>query len=386
MNSYSRRKFVSSLMCSSLAILSSSQSGAASEVGRAGGRARQLRQQAAPRLAAMLSRLLSNSPETWRYPQRLAIEEALRDPHGGVSGSAISVLLQQVGRLASGSFNALCVQLYLATGEDLWREVFVEQTLNARSSAVLSPEGAWMHGRGRFGDGHAVLIDSSQEEASATAKLAWLVRRGEVAGDKFPPSRWEAEAVRQFAIHRTILRDPQTGLWSNGRGWMEGRPDQLSPGFWSRGHGWLLRGMMETYMHLPTGGPRTELAQLVQETAEAVCAVRGEDGMWRAIMNAGVTESPPESSGSAMITASLLRAVQFGLLPAARYEPLLFETAEVLLREYLTTGGDVLSACPGPGPLFSTENYLFPAMFPPNDYHGIAGFCMLGAALATHGL
>ncbi|TVR53816.1 MAG: hypothetical protein EA425_03015 [Puniceicoccaceae bacterium] len=338
-----------------------------------------LRQAEHPKLTRMLAQLLAQPVEEWRYPHRLALEEALRCSR--VDAEEVARRLTDAGREMSGPFNALCFRLCLGTGDEAWLNRFVELARVPLDGGERSTEGAWLHPRGRHGPGHAILIDSFQEEASRVVKLAWLARRGELSDPPFPPAELEARAVEQFRIHREILRDPQTGLWSNGRGWIEGDPESLSPGFWSRGHGWLLRGLSDSIELLPDGEQRDMLVAMVHEIAAALMEVRGDDGMWRALLAAGPEESPPESSGSAMITSALLRAVRGGFLPSRTYEGPLLATAAVLLRDYLSEDGIVLGACPGPGPLISMEAYLSPAQFPPGEPHGLAAFSILGAVL-----
>ena len=63
-------------------------------------------------------------------------------------------------------------------------------------------------------------------------------------------SSYYDESLEQFRIHRRVLRNPETGLWSQGRGWLDD-PEELSPGAWSRSHGCLIRVVVETLEYLP---------------------------------------------------------------------------------------------------------------------------------------
>ncbi len=314
------------------------------------------------------------------YPKRLALEEMLLAD--GSRADEVADLIQDSGWIASGPFNSLTFTLYRKTGQEIWLQAFMYEAIMPLLAKHVSAEGAWTHSRGKYGDGHAMLIDSFQEEASAVIKLSWLMRRGDV--EDLPrlqatPEELEHRAVEQFLIYRSILRDPQTGLWHNGRGWLP-CGDVLSPGFWSRGHGWLLRGLCEAMDYLPGNAPgRGELAAIARELAESLMVIRHSDGMWTALLNQ--PDSPPESSGSAMITGSLFRLIRNGTLDEERYIQLVLRSVQTLLRDYLDEQGHVLHACHGPGPLVSIEDYTAGNTYPPDNPHGVAAFLYLARVL-----
>lgn len=324
-------------------------------------------------LSRFYARLRPTPQSHWGYPIRVALEEAIQDPASGISGVAVADAFREAKAPASGPFNGLCFALCRATGEAFWREAFVEEARRPLASDFpKSKEGAWTHPRGRQLGGRGILIDSFQEEASRVIKWAWLIRQGEVDGED--PERLEAAAVDQFWMHRTILRDPDTGLWHNARGWAG--PDRLSPGFWSRGHGWLMRGIEQAIRHLPPGARRERLAELFVELTESLLAVRAENGLWPAMLAERPGRSPVETSGSAMIVAALVHGLREGLL-SEEIRPVVTQAALRLISDYLTENGEVLNACPGPGPLRDPQPYYAPVDWPKNEPHGVAGIAAL---------
>jgi hypothetical protein len=212
-----------------------------------------------------------------------------------------------------------------------------------------------------------MLIDALQDYSSRMAML------GQVTGD----ASAFAEAVAQYRIYRQVVRDPESGLWCQGRGWREDR-SALSPGHWSRGHGWLIRGMVDTLLLLPRESAEAmELRGYLKELADALVRVQQPDGMWHCLMNRSPSESPPEVSGTALIAGNLAIAVAEGFLEADTYEAAA-RRAFTALPRFVNAQGQVQSVSPGPGPLSEEEPWMVDA-FEPGDEHG--PFAILVAAL-----
>jgi len=267
-----------------------------------------------------------------------------------------------------GPFNCLVWWLYRASGDEVWLPGFVEQTKAYREEVARSPEGAIEHPRSaKRGGGQALLIDALQDYASRMAML------GVATGDA---SAFE-EAVRQHRLYRAVVRDPESGLWCQGRGWMED-PRELSPGHWSRGHGWLIRGMVDTLLLLPEGSDEAaEMKRYLRELADALVAKQQPGGMWHCLMNRPPDESPPEVSGTALIAGNFGIALGAGFLEGEEYEQAA-RKAFAALPEYVREDGVVESVSPGPGPLSEEEPWMVDE-FEPGDPHG--PFAMLFAAL-----
>lgn len=333
------------------------------------------------KLARILDRLRKTPAGKWTYVHCLAAEEALRLPAWGLTAAEVAACL---GRpRPTGPFNALDFAMYRETRDTAWLLAFESSATAILDEPQLSPEGAWLHPCGNHLPGrHAILIDSFQEEASRLVKLAWLIRRGDPVRAQLDPDELEETACRQFEIHRDILRDPATGLWHNGRGWIADDSTRLSPGAWSRGHGWLLRGLMECLDYLEHPVRRERLIGILNEVAEALMRRRADDGIWHALLNEPAECSPPESSGSALIAAALIRAGRSGL-PGLSVDPVpVMDSAALLFGNFLRDDGTVLNACKGPGPLAADAAYRHPARFDEQDAHGPAAFCALAAASA----
>ncbi len=222
---------------------------------------------------------------------------------------------------------------------------FISESERYRNEVTRSPEGAIAH----YADqpGRHLLIDQLQDYASRMAQT------GELTGDK----TYFAECAEQFRIYRNIVRNPETGLWCQGRGWLDD-PMELSPGAWSRGQGWLIRGLVDSLCALPSDSAEfSEVQRYLQELSEALIAVQASDGMWHQLLHLSPEKSAPDSTGTGLIIYNFARALDEGFLS----DPAVRESAEIAfdaLMQYVTPEGIISQACPGPGPLKSIEPYL----------------------------
>lgn len=247
-----------------------------------------------------------------------------------------------------------------ATGDAHALACFVAESAAIRRELPRTSDGLITHPRGASrGGGDAVLIDSFQEYISRVA------RAGAVTGDV----ACFADCVEQVRRHRDLLRDPASGLWHQGRGWLGDRPGELSPGTWSRGQGWILRGLVSALEATPRDTPAFASMQgVLVELAHALCRRQQPSGMWHALPHRPPTQSGPEASGTGLVAAGFLRAIRTGLLPADPYQAHAQRAVAALLPR-IDADGLVHDACPGPGPLQVEEPWMVPS-FPPGDAHG----------------
>ncbi len=265
-------------------------------------------------------------------------------------------------------FSCLTYALYEATGDRAWLAHFIQESRLCRDEIWRDGDGIMLHPRGeKRGGGEAMLIDALQEY---TARMA---RTGYVTGEP----EWFAECAVQFRLYRPIVRYPDSGLWSQGRGWLGESPDALSPGAWSRGHGWLIRGMEMSLRYLPRDTAEyREVQGYLQELADALIAVQRPDGMWSCLLTRPAEQSPPETSGTAMIAYHLARSLHDGHLSGETYRAAARKAFDAL-PQYVLSDGTVLNTSPGPGPLESEQPWLR-SEYPAGDPHGT--FALLFAA------
>jgi len=242
-------------------------------------------------------------------------------------------------------FCHLNYKVYEVTGDKAYLQPFLSESERYRNEVTRSPEGAVAHKADE--PGRHLLIDQLQDYA------ARMARTGKLTGDK----TYFAECAEQFRVYRDIVRDPETGLWGQGRGWLDD-PMELSPGAWSRGQGWLIRGLVDSLCALPRDSAEfAEVQRYLKELAAALIAVQAPDGMWHQLVHLPPEQSAPDTTGTGLIIYNFARALHEGFLndPAVRDSA---ETAFDALTQYVTPEGIISQASPGPGPLTSIEPYL----------------------------
>jgi len=134
-------------------------------------------------------------------------------------------------------------KLYEVTNNEKYLKPFIQESERFFKSVPRAENGIALLRDGNQPTDN-VIIDFIQDYASRMAQT------GKLTGD----DKYYKECVKQFRLYRKILRNPQTDLWSTGRGWLEDKT-QNSPGAWSRGHGWLIRGVVDSLAALPKGSP-----------------------------------------------------------------------------------------------------------------------------------
>ncbi|TLD69772.1 hypothetical protein FEM03_15720 [Phragmitibacter flavus] len=269
-------------------------------------------------------------------------------------------------------FNCLTFALFEATQDKSWLPIFLSESERCRNEIWRDPDGIILHPRGtKRGGGEAMLIDALQEYTSRMARTGFITK----------DPAWFAECARQFRLYRPIVRYPDSGLWSQGRGWISGQPSTLSPGAWSRGHGWLIRGMEQSLRYIPRDAAEyQEIQTHLSELADALLAVQLPSGMWSCLLTRSPDQSPAETSGTAMIAWHLARAIHDGHLTDPKYLASV-KKALAALPQYVLTDGTVFNTSPGPGPLETEEPWL-KSEYPPGDPHGT--FSILFAAAAAY--
>ena len=306
-------------------------------------------------VAAKVASRIKKRDTTWgNYCYDLALESMLE--FGAVSGEkeyidfVVSIMKrrkwkpEKVIKYEGQPFCHVNYTFAKVTDNAGYLKPFVSESLRFYSEVPKSKDGLALL---RHKDRKAVIIDFIQDYASRMAQT------GRLTGEE----KYYDECVEQFRLHREVLRDPTSGLWSTGRGWLED-PEKLSPGAWSRGHGWLIRGMVDAICELPAGSPQQkELEKYLTELADALIAVQDADGMWHQLLHRPHADSYAEASGTGLICYNFCKAIANGFLTDEKYR-----TSALLafsgLQKKVNDEGVILNVCPGPGPLRDEETYV----------------------------
>lgn len=132
------------------------------------------------------------------------------------------------------------------------------------------------------------------------------------------------DICRQIANVEIRMRDPKTGLYYHGydasRKMYWADPDTgCSPNFWLRAEGWFIRGLvdvLEIMKDLPMQAESVHLQHMLLDLARALSKYQDPSGLWYQLIAVPELEGNYlETSGTALISAALLKAVRLGFLP-----------------------------------------------------------------------
>lgn len=132
------------------------------------------------------------------------------------------------------------------------------------------------------------------------------------------------DICRQIANVEIRMRDPKTGLYYHGydasRKMYWADPDTgCSPNFWLRAEGWFIRGLvdvLEIMKDLPLQAESVHLQHMLLDLARALSKYQDPSGLWYQLIALPELEGNYlETSGTALISAALLKAVRLGFLP-----------------------------------------------------------------------
>lgn len=132
------------------------------------------------------------------------------------------------------------------------------------------------------------------------------------------------DICRQIANVEIRMRDPKTGLYYHGydasRKMYWADPDTgCSPNFWLRAEGWFIRGLvdvLEIMKDLPMQAESVHLQHMLLDLAKALSKYQDPSGLWYQLIALPKLEGNYlETSGTALISAALLKAVRLGFLP-----------------------------------------------------------------------
>ena len=155
------------------------------------------------------------------------------------------------------------------------------------------------------------------------------------------------EAVREFTIARSHLRDPRSGLYYHA--WDEAKKQNWadpetgrSRFFWGRGLGWYAMALVDILDVIPPEKTelRAPLLEIIPELAESLVRHQDATGVWFQILDMpGEPGNYREASASAMFTYFLAKAVNKGYLPAS-FAPAAQKAYAGLVDEFVSVHAD----------------------------------------------
>ena len=155
------------------------------------------------------------------------------------------------------------------------------------------------------------------------------------------------EAVREFTIARSHLRDARSGLyyhaWDEAKERIWADPETgRSRFFWGRGLGWFAMALVDILDAIPPEKTalRAPLLDMIPELAASLVRHQDATGVWFQILDMpGEPGNYREASASAMFTYFLAKAVNEGYLPAS-FAPVAQKAYAGLVDEFVAVHAD----------------------------------------------
>lgn len=202
------------------------------------------------------------------------------------------------------------ITMYGLTGKEKYRKA-IELVRSQLSTMPRTPEGNFWH----------KLIYPNQVWLDGIYMALPFYMEYE---KRFDAQRDCQDICRQIANVEIRMRDPKTGLYYHGydasRKMYWADPDTgCSPNFWLRAEGWFIRGLvdvLEIMKDLPMQAESVHLQHMLLDLARALSKYQDPSGLWYQLIALPELEGNYlETSGTALISAALLKAVRLGFLP-----------------------------------------------------------------------
>ncbi|WP_330395116.1 glycoside hydrolase family 88 protein [Oribacterium sp. C9] len=141
---------------------------------------------------------------------------------------------------------------------------------------------------------------------------------------RFDDSRKVMDVYEQICNVEKFMRDKETGLYYHGYDetrsmyWAD-KETGCSKNFWLRAEGWFIMSLvdvLEIMMDMEMKSQFLHLKTMLTELAESLSKYQDESGLWyQLIALPELQGNYLETSGTALISAALLKGVRLGLLP-----------------------------------------------------------------------
>lgn len=173
-------------------------------------------------------------------------------------------------------------------------------------------------------------------------------------GQKYQRQDWIDESIHQVLMHIKYLYDKETGLFYHG--WTFNERNNFGGIFWCRGNSWFTLGILD-YIDMFKGKMNAGVKEFIVDTykaqAEALKKLQGKGGLWHTVLTDPT--SYEETSGSAAITAGILKGIRYGILDDS-YRTVADRAIKAILKN-IDKDGTVLQVSGGTGMGYNADHY-----------------------------
>lgn len=171
-------------------------------------------------------------------------------------------------------------------------------------------EGGFQHVTSANGDRLGVRLNENEMWIDTLFMTVLFLNR---MGQKYNRQDWISESIHQVLLHIKYLYDKKTGLFYHG--WTFNTRDNFGGVFWCRGNSWFTAGILE-YLEMFKGsldaGVREFIVNTYKSQVRTLKTLQSQSGLWHTVLDDPA--SYEEVSGSAAITAGILKGIKLGIL------------------------------------------------------------------------
>ncbi|MDF2877240.1 MAG: glycoside hydrolase family protein, partial [Clostridia bacterium] len=212
-------------------------------------------------------------------------------------------------------------------------------------------EGGFQHVTSANGDRQGVRLNESEMWIDTLFMTVLFLNK---IGQKYNNQEWIDESIHQVLIHIKYLYNTHTGLFYHG--WSFNRRDNFGGIFWCRGNSWFTLGILDyvdMFKGTLTPGVKTFIIDTYKAQVEKLKELQSKNGLWHTVLTDH--SSYEEVSGSAAITAGILKGIRYGILDDS-YLECAKKGVQAILKN-IDKDGTVLNVSAGTGMGYSAEHY-----------------------------
>ena len=173
-------------------------------------------------------------------------------------------------------------------------------------------DGGFQHVTSKIGDRNGVSLNDGQIWADTLFMAVLFLNQ---AGQYFNRADFVDESIHQFLVHIKYLFEKRNGLFHHG--WTFKERNNFGGILWCRGNSWFTYGAMdyiESFCNMPlNAGVRQFITDTYISQCNALRLLQDGSGLWHTVLDD--KDSYEEASGSAAITAGMLKGLKLGILP-----------------------------------------------------------------------
>lgn len=212
-------------------------------------------------------------------------------------------------------------------------------------------EGGFQHVTSANGDRQGVRLNESEMWIDTIFMTVLFLNK---MGQKYGRQDWINESIHQVLMHIKYLCDKETGLFYHG--WTFNERNNFGGIFWCRGNSWFTLGILD-YIDMFGGSLNDGVKAFILDAYKAQTArlkeLQDESGLWHTVLTDPT--SYLETSGSAAITAGILKGIRRGILDDS-YLPCAVKAIRGIL-DQIDGDGTVLNVSGGTGMGYNADHY-----------------------------